>query len=80
MKLTQDEQKLIEYLRTMTFEEVMEITIAVDEKARRLLTKTLNNKILEGINTRFARLDHFTTLLCDANEAYKKEVSILDQD
>lgn len=80
MKLTQDEQKLIEYIRTMTFEEVMEATIAVDEKIARTIGKSWDSRFHKIVSARHRRLDQFTTLLCDANEAYKKEVSVLDQD
>lgn len=80
MELTKDEKKLIEYLRTMTFEEVIEASTAIDEKNARMSRKAFKAPFYKEVASVCGRLDSFTDLLCNANENYKKEVSILDQD
>lgn len=76
MELTQDEKKLIECIRTLSFVEVLEVGLAIDQKIT-VLSQIPHESALYVDTT---RINALSDLLCDANENYKKEVSILDQD
>ena len=73
MNLTPDEQTLINCLRSLTFEEVLESTFAIDSHVTRERRRFKNERNTSNILV-------FSSLITSASEAYKKEVSILDQD
>lgn len=72
MNLTPDEQALISHLRNLTFEEIVDASLAIDSAMTR--HRHFNKDSYTG------NIVKLSMLLTNASEAYKKEVSILDQD
>lgn len=72
MNLTPDEQALIEHLRTLTFEEILDATFAIDSTTTRYRRFSDNNRVSNVLR--------LSELIMNGSENYKKTANVLDQD
>lgn len=80
MELTKQESELIQFVRTLDFDDMLNVLDGIKAVAEDLSSKSVvhaskgNNCAAQGFKSQAENMDKLEQLLGDANEEYRKEI------
>lgn len=80
MELTKQESELIEFIRTLDFDDMLNVLDGIKAVAEDLSTKSVvhaskgNNCAAQGFKSQAENMDKLEQLFGEANEEYRKEI------
>ncbi|MDN4085921.1 hypothetical protein [Paenibacillus polymyxa] len=81
MELTKQESELIQFIRTLDFDDMLNVLDGIRAVAEDLSTKSVvhaskgNDRTAQGFKSQAENMDKLEQLLGEANEEYRKEIN-----